>query len=95
MRHRLSAIPEAYVSIDSLRVLSATDVRPRQQPELVADRIVTFAEIVVGTDCGLGTRVHPQIAWAKPVIIPGSSRLNPLSPTMRNSSKSSPATALL
>jgi hypothetical protein len=31
----------------------------------------TFAEIVgqenviAGTDCGLGGRVHPQIAWAK------------------------------
>jgi hypothetical protein len=40
-------------------------------PELVADRIITFAEIVgqenviAGTDCGLGGRVHPQIAWAK------------------------------
>jgi len=38
-------------------------------PELVADRIITFAEIVVqenviaGTDCGLGGCVHPQIAW--------------------------------
>ena len=32
---------------------------------------ITFAEIVgqenviAGTDCGLGGRVHPQIAWAK------------------------------
>jgi 5-methyltetrahydropteroyltriglutamate--homocysteine methyltransferase len=38
---------------------------------VVADRIITFAEIVgrenviAGTDCGLGGRVHPQIAWAK------------------------------
>jgi 5-methyltetrahydropteroyltriglutamate--homocysteine methyltransferase len=42
-----------------------------EHPELVADRIVTFAEIVgrenviAGTDCGLGGRVHPQIASAK------------------------------
>ena len=42
-----------------------------EHPELVADRIVAFAEIVgrenviAGTDCGLGGRVHPQIAWAK------------------------------
>jgi 5-methyltetrahydropteroyltriglutamate--homocysteine methyltransferase len=34
-------------------------------------RIITFAEIVgqenviAGTDCGLGGRVHPKIAWAK------------------------------
>jgi hypothetical protein len=37
----------------------------------VADRIIMFAELVgqenliAGTDCGLGGRVHPQIAWAK------------------------------
>jgi 5-methyltetrahydropteroyltriglutamate--homocysteine methyltransferase len=38
---------------------------------VVADRIVRFAEcvgrenVMAGTDCGLGGRVHPQIAWAK------------------------------
>jgi 5-methyltetrahydropteroyltriglutamate--homocysteine methyltransferase len=42
-----------------------------EHPELVADRIVRFAELVgrenviAATDCGLGGRVHPQIAWAK------------------------------
>ena len=42
-----------------------------EHPELVADRIVRYAEIVgrdnviASTDCGLGGRVHPQIAWAK------------------------------
>ncbi|MDP6558666.1 MAG: cobalamin-independent methionine synthase II family protein [Candidatus Binatia bacterium] len=42
-----------------------------EHPELVADRILAFADIVgrenviAGTDCGLGGRVHPQIAWAK------------------------------
>jgi len=42
-----------------------------EHPELVADRIVRFAEgvgrenVVAATDCGLGGRVHPQIAWAK------------------------------
>jgi hypothetical protein len=42
-----------------------------KHPELVADRIITFAQIVgrenvmAGTDCGLGGRVHSQIAWAK------------------------------
>jgi 5-methyltetrahydropteroyltriglutamate--homocysteine methyltransferase len=50
-------------------VSHATDVV--EHPELVADRILNFAEIVgrenviAGTDCGLGGRVHPQIAWAK------------------------------
>ena len=42
-----------------------------EHPELIADRIVRFAEaagrenVVASTDCGLGGRVHPQIAWAK------------------------------
>ena len=42
-----------------------------EHPELVADRIVRFGELVgrenviASTDCGLGGRVHPEIAWAK------------------------------
>jgi 5-methyltetrahydropteroyltriglutamate--homocysteine methyltransferase len=42
-----------------------------EHPELVAERIVRYAEragrenVLAGTDCGLGGRVHPQIAWAK------------------------------
>jgi 5-methyltetrahydropteroyltriglutamate--homocysteine methyltransferase len=42
-----------------------------EHPQLVADRIERFANlvgrdnVVAGTDCGLGGRTHPQIAWAK------------------------------
>ena len=42
-----------------------------EHPELVAERILRFAQLVgrenvlAGTDCGLGGRVHPEIAWAK------------------------------
>ena len=42
-----------------------------EHPELVAERIGRFARLVgrerviASTDCGLGGRVHPQIAWAK------------------------------
>jgi len=42
-----------------------------EHPELVADRILLYASLVgrenviAGTDCGMGMRVHPQIAWAK------------------------------
>ena len=42
-----------------------------EHPDLVAERIARFAEVVgrerviAATDCGLGGRVHPQIAWAK------------------------------
>ncbi|HEY8520943.1 MAG TPA: cobalamin-independent methionine synthase II family protein [Gammaproteobacteria bacterium] len=42
-----------------------------EHPELVADRIVRYAEVlgrenvIAGSDCGLGGRLHPQLAWAK------------------------------
>jgi 5-methyltetrahydropteroyltriglutamate--homocysteine methyltransferase len=42
-----------------------------EHPELVAQRLVRYANLVcrenvmAGTDCGLGGRVHPDIVWAK------------------------------
>jgi 5-methyltetrahydropteroyltriglutamate--homocysteine methyltransferase len=42
-----------------------------EHPQAIADRLVRFARIVgrenviAGTDCGLGGRVHAEIAWAK------------------------------
>ena len=42
-----------------------------EHPELVADRIVQYAQLVgrenviAGTDCGLGGRIHASLAWAK------------------------------
>jgi 5-methyltetrahydropteroyltriglutamate--homocysteine methyltransferase len=42
-----------------------------EHPELVADRILRFTKLVgrerviASTDCGLGGRIHPDIAWAK------------------------------
>ena len=42
-----------------------------ETPELVADRLVQYANalgrenVMAGTDCGLGGRVHETIAWAK------------------------------
>jgi 5-methyltetrahydropteroyltriglutamate--homocysteine methyltransferase len=42
-----------------------------EHPELVCDRILRFAnavgreQVIASTDCGLGGRIHPQIAWAK------------------------------
>ena len=42
-----------------------------EHPQLVADRLVRYAQIVgrenviAGTDCGLGGRIHPQLVWAK------------------------------
>jgi 5-methyltetrahydropteroyltriglutamate--homocysteine methyltransferase len=42
-----------------------------EHPEVVADRIVRYAEavgrenVIAGTDCGMGGRIHPTVAWAK------------------------------
>lgn len=61
-------LPEGKILIPGV-VSHATNVV--EHPELVADRIVRFAGLVgrenvlAGTDCGLGGRVHPEIAWAK------------------------------
>ena len=42
-----------------------------EHPEVVADRILRYADVVgrenviASTDCGLGGRIHPSLAWAK------------------------------
>ncbi len=42
-----------------------------EHPDLVAERILRFTKrvgaenVIASTDCGLGLRCHPQIAWAK------------------------------
>jgi 5-methyltetrahydropteroyltriglutamate--homocysteine methyltransferase len=42
-----------------------------EHPELVADRLIQYANIVgrenviAGTDCGMGGRIHMQVGWAK------------------------------
>jgi len=52
-----------------------------EHPELVADRIIRYASLVgrenviAGTDCGMGFRVHPQIAWAKLKALADGARL--------------------
>ena len=52
-----------------------------EHPEVVADRITRFAKVVgrenviAGTDCGLGGRVHPQIAWAKLAALSAGAKL--------------------
>jgi 5-methyltetrahydropteroyltriglutamate--homocysteine methyltransferase len=62
------ALPEGKVILPGVVGHATTVV---EHPEVVADRIVRYAEgvgrenVVASTDCGLGGRVHPQIAWAK------------------------------
>ncbi len=52
-----------------------------EHPEVVADRILRYADLVgrenviAGTDCGMGFRVHPQIAWAKLKVLAEGARL--------------------
>ena len=61
-------LPDGKVLVPGV-VSHATNVI--EHPELVADRIERYAnavgrENVIGaTDCGLGGRVHPMVAWAK------------------------------
>jgi 5-methyltetrahydropteroyltriglutamate--homocysteine methyltransferase len=52
-----------------------------EHPELVARRIRNFAEavgrenVIAGTDCGLGTRVHDELVWAKLSALTEGARL--------------------
>ena len=61
-------LPQGKILIPGV-VTHSTDVV--EHPELVAQRIVRFAErvgkenVIAGCDCGFGGRSHPQIAWAK------------------------------
>jgi 5-methyltetrahydropteroyltriglutamate--homocysteine methyltransferase len=61
-------LPEGKILIPGV-VSHATNVL--EHPELVAERLRRYCErvghenVIGGTDCGLGGRVHPQLAWAK------------------------------
>jgi 5-methyltetrahydropteroyltriglutamate--homocysteine methyltransferase len=65
---RDARLPDGKILIPGV-VSHATNVL--EHPELVADRIVRFAgvvgreNVIAGTDCGLGGRIHPSLAWAK------------------------------
>ena len=71
-------LPDGKILIPGV-VSHATNVV--EHPRLVADRIIRFAQIVgrenviAGTDCGLGGRIHPQIAWAKLAALADGARL--------------------
>jgi 5-methyltetrahydropteroyltriglutamate--homocysteine methyltransferase len=61
-------LPEGKLLIPGV-VSHATNVL--EHPDVIADRLVNYATVVgrenviAGTDCGLGGRVHHQLAWAK------------------------------
>jgi 5-methyltetrahydropteroyltriglutamate--homocysteine methyltransferase len=52
-----------------------------EHPELIAHRIKNFAavvgraNVVAGTDCGLGTRLHEDLVWAKLAALAEGARL--------------------
>jgi 5-methyltetrahydropteroyltriglutamate--homocysteine methyltransferase len=52
-----------------------------EHPELVAQRIQNFANavgrenVIAGTDCGLGTRLHEELVWAKLAALVEGARL--------------------
>jgi 5-methyltetrahydropteroyltriglutamate--homocysteine methyltransferase len=52
-----------------------------EHPALVAERIVRFAErvgaenVIASTDCGMGSRIHPELGWAKLEALVAGARL--------------------
>jgi 5-methyltetrahydropteroyltriglutamate--homocysteine methyltransferase len=62
------ALPEGKLLIPGV-VTHKTDVL--EDPEVVADRIVRYADavgrenVIAGTDCGMGGRIDSDLAWAK------------------------------
>jgi 5-methyltetrahydropteroyltriglutamate--homocysteine methyltransferase len=71
-------LPDGKILIPGV-VSHATNVV--EHPELVADRVIAYANavgrenVIAGTDCGLGGRVHPQIARAKLEALSEGARL--------------------
>jgi 5-methyltetrahydropteroyltriglutamate--homocysteine methyltransferase len=71
-------LPEGKLLIPGV-VSHATNIV--EHPQVVADRIVRYAgvagreNVIAGTDCGLGGRIHPQIAWAKLEVLAEGARL--------------------
>ncbi|MGH7816412.1 MAG: cobalamin-independent methionine synthase II family protein [Candidatus Binatia bacterium] len=71
-------LPQGKILIPGV-VSHATNVV--EHPELVAERIVRFANLVsrenviAGTDCGLGGRLHRQLVWAKLKTLSEGARL--------------------
>ena len=71
-------LPEGKILVPGV-VSHATNVV--EHTELVADRILADANavgresVIAGTDCGLGGRVHPEIAWSKLKALKQGARL--------------------
>jgi 5-methyltetrahydropteroyltriglutamate--homocysteine methyltransferase len=61
-------LPDGKIYIPGVVAHKTTTIEP---PELVADRIVRYANlmgrenIIAGVDCGVGNRSYPEVGWAK------------------------------
>jgi 5-methyltetrahydropteroyltriglutamate--homocysteine methyltransferase len=72
-------LPDGKILVPGV-VSHSTDIV--EHPDLVAQRLRRYVEllgrenVIAGTDCGLGGRVHPQIAWAKLAsLVEGAARV--------------------
>jgi 5-methyltetrahydropteroyltriglutamate--homocysteine methyltransferase len=71
-------LPEGKILIPGIVAHATNGI---EHPELVAWRIKNFASVIgrenviAGTDCGLGYRVHPAIAWGKLKALSEGARL--------------------
>jgi 5-methyltetrahydropteroyltriglutamate--homocysteine methyltransferase len=71
-------LPEGKLLIPGV-VSHATNII--EHPRVVADRIIRYAKVVgcenviAGSDCGFGGRIHPQIAWAKLAALSEGARI--------------------
>jgi 5-methyltetrahydropteroyltriglutamate--homocysteine methyltransferase len=76
-------LPDGKILVPGV-VSHATNVL--EHPELVAERIGRFItrvgkeNVMAGTDCGLGGRVHPQLVWAKLQVLAAGAELASRSP---------------
>jgi 5-methyltetrahydropteroyltriglutamate--homocysteine methyltransferase len=61
-------LPDGKILIPGV-VTHATNII--EHPELVAERITRYTDrlgsgnIIAGADCGFGSRIHPELGWAK------------------------------
>jgi 5-methyltetrahydropteroyltriglutamate--homocysteine methyltransferase len=61
-------LPDGKILIPGV-VTHATNII--EHPELVAERITRYTDrlgrenVIAGTDCGFGSRIHPELGWAK------------------------------
>jgi 5-methyltetrahydropteroyltriglutamate--homocysteine methyltransferase len=66
------ALPDGKILIPGV-VTHATNAI--EHPELVAERITRYVDrlgaenVIAGADCGFGSRIHPELGWAKLAVL--------------------------